>query len=114
MAQKKILVVGSGGMVGRSAMTHFAALDGWEAVGMARRPAVTATQGMRFIAADLRNRDGLVEALRGEGRFDQVLYAALYEEADIVSGATYTSETYTASLQSALDQAAPSATASGS
>ena len=86
MAQKKILVVGSGGMVGRSAMTHFAALDGCEAVGMARRPAVTATEGMRFIAADLRNRDGLVEVLRGEGRFDQVLYAALYEEADIVSG----------------------------
>ncbi|WIW89510.1 NAD-dependent epimerase/dehydratase family protein [Sphingobium sp. V4] len=87
MAQtRKALIVGCGGMVGRAAIDHFAASPDWLALGMARRPLEQPTENMRFLRGDLLDRDSLIEALKGHDRIEQIVYAALFEEPDIVAG----------------------------
>ena len=81
---KTLLVVGATGLLGRAALLHFRDLPGWEVIGLSRRP--PDVTGVRHVAADLMDKEGLLghaEALRS---VTHVLYAALYEMEDLVGG----------------------------
>jgi nucleoside-diphosphate-sugar epimerase len=80
------LIAGSGGMVGQAAMRYFAAESGWEAIGLARRAPTATGENMRFIAADLLDPDRLAEVLKPHRTIERIVYAALFEEPDIVAG----------------------------
>lgn len=91
-SSKKALIVGSGGMVGQAAMDHFATQPLWTAVGMARRAPLAIGENMQFASADLTDRDSLVDALRPHRTIEHVVYAALFEEPNIVAGWTATNQ----------------------
>jgi nucleoside-diphosphate-sugar epimerase len=82
----KALIAGSGGMVGQAALHHFASAADWEAIGLARRPPTEPGPNMQFVSADLMDRDSLVDALKPHRTIDRIVYAALFEEPDIVAG----------------------------
>ncbi|MBX9455409.1 MAG: SDR family oxidoreductase [Rhizobium sp.] len=83
-----VLVVGALGVVGRAAMDVYLDDPDWQVVGLSRR-LPGETRRARWVAADLLDRDGLEAALAGHaGSVTHVVYAALQEEASLVSGWT--------------------------
>lgn len=81
----RIVIAGALGIVGRAAVRHFARRDGWDVVGVSRRAPDFATSA-RFVSVDLRDRDAVGAKLSEIGPVTHVVYAALYEEADLVAG----------------------------
>jgi nucleoside-diphosphate-sugar epimerase len=79
----RVLVAGASGLVGRAALAHFSAREGWEVVGLSRRRPDAAGD---YLEADLRDRQSLVAALEGTDPFTHLVYAALYEKPDVVAG----------------------------
>ncbi len=81
---KRVVVAGASGLVGRAALRHFAALDGWEAIGVSRRdPAVP---GARHLAVDLTDEAACREAFGALDAITHVVYAALYELPGLFAG----------------------------
>jgi nucleoside-diphosphate-sugar epimerase len=78
---RKVLVAGASGVVGEAALRHFSSLDGWAAVGLARRP----PEGFDCVAVDLADADSC-RALASVGGVTHVVYAALYEKPGLVAG----------------------------
>ena len=86
MAPKKVLVAGASGVVGEAALRHFAALPGWTAVGVARRP--PADLASSCIAVDLADPDACRAVFSSTSMADvtHVVYAALYEKPGLIQG----------------------------
>ncbi|WP_420410272.1 SDR family oxidoreductase [Hoeflea sp.] len=85
-ADKTVLIVGALGVVGRAAFEHFSTQEGWDVIGLSRRQPDFPAE--RWIAADLADTEGLKATLAGIGPVTHVVYAALIEEPELVSGWT--------------------------
>lgn len=82
-----MLIIGATGVVGRAALEVYEADSGWTVTGLSRRRPDFETRA-GWVEADLTGSEGLEEALDGAGPFTHVVYAALQEEATLVSGWT--------------------------
>lgn len=83
--QRKVLVVGALGLVGRAVVEALEDQDGCEAVAVSRRPPDFPTRA-RFLQLDLTDRAACRQQL---GRLDgvtHIVYAALYERPDLIAG----------------------------
>jgi nucleoside-diphosphate-sugar epimerase len=78
-----MLVAGATGVAGLAAVRHFASLPGWDVIGCSRRPHGVA--GARHIPLDLTDPDACRTAL-ADLEVTHAVYAALYEQADLVAG----------------------------
>ncbi len=75
MANKKAVIVGGLGVVGRNLLTYLEANTDWDLVGLARRQPDFETRA-RFIPVDLLDRPAAEEALSGLGDVTHIFYAA--------------------------------------
>jgi nucleoside-diphosphate-sugar epimerase len=82
----KVAVFGATGVVGYAAAEHFAALPGWEVVAVSRRP--VDLPGAAHVRVDLADRAAAGATLRSKAfsGTTHVVFAALQESADLVSG----------------------------
>jgi nucleoside-diphosphate-sugar epimerase len=83
--EQTILIAGALGIVGRAAVEHFSAREGWNVIGLSRRAPDFPTEA-QFVSVDLRDRDSTMSGLAEAGPVTHLVYAALYEEADLVAG----------------------------
>ena len=84
MADRTLLVVGATGLLGRAALAHFKGLAGWNVIGMSRRaPDIS---GVQHLKADLMDPASLAAHKAALAPVTDVLYAALFEMDDLVSG----------------------------
>ena len=83
---KKVLVAGASGLVGFEAARHYCALPGCEVTVVSRRPPHDELDA-RFVAVDLTDDAGCGEILGREAAgTTHLVYAALYEQAQLVAG----------------------------
>ena len=80
-----VLVCGALGTVGRAMVEHFDAQPGWRVVGLSRRAPDFPT-GAEFRSIDLRDRAACEAGLSDLHDITRVVYAAVYEKADVASG----------------------------
>jgi nucleoside-diphosphate-sugar epimerase len=82
----KVVVFGATGVIGYAASEHFSGLAGWEVVAVSRRP--VDLDGVVHVAVDLADATASARALRSQPfrGTTHVVYAALQESADLVSG----------------------------
>jgi nucleoside-diphosphate-sugar epimerase len=84
MADRTLLVVGATGLLGRAALAHFKGLAGWNVIGMSRRaPDIS---GVQHLKADLMDPASVAGHKAALAPVTDVLYAALFEMDDLVSG----------------------------
>lgn len=87
MSRRKALVAGASGVVGYAAVAHLAGLDGWDVVGVSRRPpARLAATGAELRALDLTDADACEAACAELGDVTHLVYAALYEKPGLFAG----------------------------
>lgn len=86
MPEGHVLVAGATGLVGRAAMEHFAR-RGYRVTAVSRRRPPD-TYGADFISVDLDDRDACAEVFGGLHDVTQLVFAALYEQPDLVAGWT--------------------------
>ena len=82
---KKIIVAGATGLVGSAALRQFGALAGCDVVALSRRPP-RALHGARHVAVDLTSADQCASAADDLRGATHLVYAALYEEPNLVDG----------------------------
>ena len=87
MTGRKILITGASGLVGRSAVEHFAARPGWQVVGASRRKPDLAARAT-YMSLDLTDRAACVTALGRHADLTHIVYAAVHEKADLTRGWT--------------------------
>lgn len=87
MSDKVVLVAGALGVVGRAALAHFEALCDARVIGLARRQPDVPTYA-EWLSVDLQNEAATAAALAGGRGITHVVYAALFEEPEIVAGWT--------------------------
>ena len=80
-----VLVCGALGTVGRAMVEHFDALPGWRVVGLSRRAPDFPT-GAEFRSVDLQDRAACEAGLSDLHDITRIVYAAVYEKADVASG----------------------------
>ncbi len=81
----KVLIAGASGLVGHAAVRHFAALPGWEVVGLSRRlPAPVS--GATLVSLDLTDQIACRTALGAIDGVTHVVYAALQELPGLFAG----------------------------
>lgn len=86
MAQRKVVVAGALGLVGRAVVEHFAARPGaWKVVGLSRRAPDFETSA-RFVGVDLQDRAATRAALAAHADASHVIYAALFEKPQLARG----------------------------
>ena len=98
------LIAGATGLVGRCIAKRLAELGGWEAIGLARRPA--STPGLRWAAVDLTDADDCKRKLSALGSVTHLFYAARYDHAE---GTPEPVETNAAMLRNVVDALEPAA-----
>ena len=82
---RKVVVAGATGLVGNAALRHFGSVGGAEVIALSRRKPRD-FYGARFVALDLTD-SAQCAAVGGELRdTTHLIYAALYEEANLVDG----------------------------
>ena len=81
----KVLVAGASGVVGYSAVKHFAAVPGCEVVGLSRRVPLD-LDGATLVSVDLNDADACREAVRSHRDVTHLVYAALFEKPGLVAG----------------------------
>jgi nucleoside-diphosphate-sugar epimerase len=86
MPSGHILVTGATGLIGRAAMEHFARL-GMKTTAVSRRRPFE-TYGADFLSVDLADEAACRVAFGGMTDITQIVFAALHEEPDLVSGWT--------------------------
>jgi nucleoside-diphosphate-sugar epimerase len=86
MPEGHILVTGATGLVGRSCMQHFAQ-NGYKTTAVSRRMPFT-TYGASFMSVDLSSLSACQSAFATMTDITQIVFAALHEEPDLVSGWT--------------------------
>ena len=84
-ASGTVLVCGALGTVGRAMVEHFDALPGWRVVGLSRRSPYFST-GAEFRSVDLQDRAACEAGLSDLHDITRIVYAAVYEKADVASG----------------------------
>lgn len=84
MSERRALVVGASGIVGRAAFEHFAGRPGWEAIGVSRR-APDLDVG-RHVPLDLLDAEACRAAIAGLPTITHVVYAALFEKPGLLAG----------------------------
>ncbi len=85
--RKRVLVVGASGNVGYAATTRFLRDDAYDVVAMSRRrPDVPFRHGSTHASVDIRDAASVDAAVRGAGPVSHVVYAALFEKADLIAG----------------------------
>jgi nucleoside-diphosphate-sugar epimerase len=112
MANKKVVVAGATGLVGHAALRHFGAVGGREVVALSRRRPRD-LYGASFAPVDLSDTAqcaAVAPALQGA---THLVYAALYEKADLVDGwrdetQIRTNDLMLRNLMAALEPVAPS------
>ena len=86
-ARNTVLIVGASGVIGASAVAHFAGLPGWEVIGLSRRPPdVDPGVAFHHLAVDLNDAAACEAAAAGLGSVTHVIYAALFEKPGLVAG----------------------------
>lgn len=86
MSQKKVLIVGATGLVGYAALKHFTTQD-CSVIAVSRRKPVK-TFGSTHISVDLMNKEKCREVFGDMADVTHVVYTALYEKPDLISGWT--------------------------
>jgi nucleoside-diphosphate-sugar epimerase len=84
-SQSKVLIVGATGVVGQAAMHHFAALPGWDVVGLSRRQPQR-PDGVEWIGVDLASPVQCQAAVKSLAGVTHLIYAALYEIRGLSAG----------------------------
>jgi len=87
MYKYKMLVIGGRGLVGRGIIETLEDDEAWCVIGVARQPPGFSTRA-RFISLDLTDRDACRSAFTSRELADvtHVVYAALYEQPDLIAG----------------------------
>ena len=85
MARKQVLVAGASGLVGYAAMKHFATRGDCDVVAVSRRRPAS-TYGARHVGVDLADRAVSAEAFGAMAGVTHVVFAALHEMPNLVSG----------------------------
>jgi nucleoside-diphosphate-sugar epimerase len=87
MAKHKVVIFGALGLVGRSVIQALEGRTDWDVIGISRRAPDFATRA-RFVALDLTDRTACMRVLGATPFADvsHVVYAALYEEPELVAG----------------------------
>ncbi len=98
------LVAGASGLIGRRIVERLVA-QGWDVIGLARRPA--ATPGVRSIAVDLAHRDDCGAKLRGLDTPTHVFYAARFDHPEGQPEAVDTNTVMLKNLVDVLERHAP-------
>ena len=78
--QKTALIVGATGVVGQACLRHFAGLDGWKVIGVARRKLTDLPPNAQSLQLDLQDRAACKAALGARDDITHVVYAAVYEQ----------------------------------
>lgn len=82
-----VLIVGASGVIGASAVEHFASLPGWRVIGLSRRrPDVPEGTAFEHLAVNLTDAEACRAAAAGLSGVTHVVYAALYEKPGLVAG----------------------------
>lgn len=87
----RIAIVGATGLVGAAATEHFSGSPGWEVVTLSRRPPRRG-KPVHHISVDLTDSDTCKAAFAEAPAVTHVLYAALYEQEDLLEGWKSTSQ----------------------
>lgn len=83
---RTVLIAGASGIVGGAAVSKFVDA-GYEVIAVSRRPLEVAPDSpVRHIALDLRDSTACAEAMQNCRKVTHVVYAALYEQTDLVRG----------------------------
>ena len=85
MAKNKVLIAGASGLVGHAAVEHFAALPGWDAVGVSRRTP-TDLEGAALFSVDLTDPAACDRLFGAMGDVTHLVYAALSESPGLMPG----------------------------
>lgn len=86
-ARARVLVLGASGNVGQAATERFLGDREFDVTSVSRRdPGLPARDGCAHLAVDLRDAGAIAAAVRGAGPITHVVYAALYEKADLIAG----------------------------
>ncbi|HPA88272.1 MAG TPA: SDR family oxidoreductase [Quisquiliibacterium sp.] len=84
-----LIVAGATGLIGAAVVEHFAALPGWRVIALSRR-APALPSGVHHVALDLTDAQACRAAVRashpGCADATHLVYAALYEQPDVVAG----------------------------
>ncbi|MDP6816080.1 MAG: SDR family oxidoreductase [Alphaproteobacteria bacterium] len=106
----RIVIFGASGLVGGAALRHFDGLADWQVAAISRRPPAF-DHGGDFIALDLRDRERCQAVLGELSDTTHVVYAALYEQAEVIRGwrAEEQMQTNLAMLRHALEPLAAAA-----
>jgi nucleoside-diphosphate-sugar epimerase len=107
----KALVVGGLGVVGRATLDHMTSMPDWDVVALSRRAPDFPTRA-QFVSVDLSDRAGCRQALSPFNDVTHVVYAALQEQASVVSGWTDAEHVRTnlqmlTNLLDAIEEASP-------
>jgi nucleoside-diphosphate-sugar epimerase len=84
---KTVLIAGATGVVGESAVAHFAALGDWQVIAVSRRPPEPVKAGaFRHLAVDLTDAAACAKAFGELTGVTHVVYAALFEKPGLIAG----------------------------
>jgi len=84
---RRVLVLGATGVVGSAVAQRFLADERFDVVTVSRRdPALVTDRSYRHAAVDLRDRDAVDTAIADAGPVTDVVYSALYEQPNLISG----------------------------
>ena len=87
MANKKLLVAGARGIVGRSTINHFSKLKGWNVVGLSRSTSDFDSK-IEWINVDLQNSADCRNKLKSLNDVSHICYSAVFEKENLTSGWT--------------------------
>ena len=109
LPHKRLLVVGARGLVGQGVLSAFDGDADWSVVALSRRSLDFPTDATH-VSVDLTDRIETFEMLGFLGAFTHVVYAALYEQEDLVAGwrDTHQIEVNVGMLRNLLDAVEPS------
>src|SRR5712672_1701015 len=112
MADKKVVVAGATGLVGSAALRHFSASEGCEVVALSRRKP-RELHGARYVQVDLTDPAQCTRVSSELLRATHLVYAALYEGANLIDGwrdpsQIRTNDLMLRNLMAVLEPAAPS------
>ncbi len=85
MKRHKVVVAGALGLVGRGVVEHLSGMGEWDIVGVSRRPPDFESRA-QFVSVDLLDREGCRQRLGGLTGVTHIVYAAVNEQRDLVSG----------------------------
>ncbi len=111
MISKKVVVAGATGLVGNAALRHFGSVGACEVVALSRRKP-RELYGARHVAIDLTDAAQCSRAAPDFGGTTHLIYAALYEQPNLVDGwrndkQIKTNDLMLRNLMTALEPAAP-------